>query len=115
MHCYAGVSRSITIIVAYLIKKLKWDLNSALNFVKAKRIVAKPNDGFMKQLIKYNNDIKAETSRAIYEEPFSRLIREKPPIFQSKPQSYQHNNGYLYDYSRAPIQGPHHSNSMKKF
>lgn len=47
MHCYAGVSRSVTIIVAYLMKYWGWGLKVALAFVQAKRVVAKPNDGFM--------------------------------------------------------------------
>ena len=50
VHCYAGVSRSATIIIAYLMKIMKWDLNTAFDFVKHKRVVAKPNDGFMNQL-----------------------------------------------------------------
>ena len=50
MHCYAGVSRSVTIIIAYLIKKFGWDLSTAYDFIKAKRVVAKPNEGFMAQL-----------------------------------------------------------------
>jgi hypothetical protein len=31
----------------------KWNLKTALAFVQTKRIVAKPNDGFMEQLKKY--------------------------------------------------------------
>lgn len=53
VHCYAGVSRSVTIVVAYLMNCWKWNLKTALAFVQTKRIVAKPNDGFMEQLKKY--------------------------------------------------------------
>jgi len=31
--------------------KFKWNYETTIAFVKAKRIVAKPNDGFVKQLI----------------------------------------------------------------
>jgi hypothetical protein len=31
----------------------KWNLKTALAFVQTKRIVAKPNDGFIEQLKKY--------------------------------------------------------------
>jgi hypothetical protein len=31
----------------------KWNSKAALAFVQSKRIVAKPNDGFMEQLKKY--------------------------------------------------------------
>lgn len=53
VHCYAGVSRSVTVVLAYLMKFWKWNLKTALEFVQAKRIVAKPNDGFMEQLRKF--------------------------------------------------------------
>lgn len=53
MHCYAGVSRSVTIVVAYLMRYWGWGVKVAIAFVQAKRIVAKPNDGFMEQLRKY--------------------------------------------------------------
>lgn len=50
VHCYAGVSRSSTLIVSYLMKKNKWTLNRALEFVKTKRPGVQPNHGFMVQL-----------------------------------------------------------------
>ena len=50
VHCMAGASRSATIVIAYLmwIQKMKYD--DALNFVKSKRLIVYPNDGFQKQL-----------------------------------------------------------------
>lgn len=50
VHCYAGVSRSSAITIAYLMYKYRWSLQKTLRFVIHKRVVAKPNDGFMKQL-----------------------------------------------------------------
>lgn len=57
VHCYAGVSRSVTIVVAYIMKKYNWNVDEALNFVKEKRVVAKPNDGFMKQLKQFEETL----------------------------------------------------------
>ena len=37
IHCNEGVSRSVTIVLAILIKKYKYDLKSAIEFVKSKR------------------------------------------------------------------------------
>ncbi|XP_057421881.1 dual specificity protein phosphatase 1-like isoform X2 [Lotus japonicus] len=50
VHCYAGRSRSVTIIVAYLMKTLGMSLSEALKHVKSKRPQAAPNSGFMRQL-----------------------------------------------------------------
>jgi len=43
VHCFAGVSRSVAIVCAYIMWKLKWNFETTIAFVKAKRIVAKPN------------------------------------------------------------------------
>lgn len=50
VHCAAGVSRSASIVIAYLMKKNKWTFKIAYEFVKKKRNVIFPNSGFVKQL-----------------------------------------------------------------
>ena len=51
VHCHAGVSRSATIVIAYLMRKNNWDRDQALNFVKSKRSIVNPNLDFMKALL----------------------------------------------------------------
>lgn len=53
VHCAAGVSRSATIVISYIMKKRKLDHESALAFVVSKRPVIYPNSGFIKQLSEY--------------------------------------------------------------
>jgi len=53
VHCAAGMSRSATIVIAYLMWKQKMSLNDAINFVKKKRPVISPNLNFMRQLQKF--------------------------------------------------------------
>jgi protein-tyrosine phosphatase len=53
IHCYAGISRSPTIIAAYLMKKYNMNRDNALKYLKNKRNIIKPNSGFMEQLKKY--------------------------------------------------------------
>ncbi|PIA24986.1 hypothetical protein AQUCO_13500007v1 [Aquilegia coerulea] len=50
VHCFAGKSRSVSIIVAYLMKKHRMTLSQALEHVKSKRPQAAPNAGFLLQL-----------------------------------------------------------------
>ena len=50
VHCAAGMSRSPTIVIAYLMWKKKLFLNDAIKFVKNKRPEISPNLNFMKQL-----------------------------------------------------------------
>jgi len=51
VHCNAGVSRSSTIIIAYLIKYKGMTYQQALELVRKNRPSAKPNHGFETQLI----------------------------------------------------------------
>ena len=55
VHCENGVSRSVTIILAYLIKIKNMKLKDALSLVKNTRTstFTRPNSGFAKQLLKY--------------------------------------------------------------
>jgi|APFre7841882793_1041355.scaffolds.fasta_scaffold21965_1 dual specificity phosphatase 12 len=49
VHCFAGVSRSPTILAAYFIIKRKMTADEALLFILQKRSI-KPNEGFLRQL-----------------------------------------------------------------
>jgi hypothetical protein len=53
VHCSAGVSRSTTIIIAYLMAVKKMSLRNAFILVKTARYIIMPNYGFLKQLCEY--------------------------------------------------------------
>lgn len=50
VHCSAGVSRSPTVVVGYLMKQQKMSLRAALGLVLRARTQASPNSGFLQQL-----------------------------------------------------------------
>lgn len=50
VHCLAGISRSVTITVAYLMQKCGMTLNDAYDFVKKRKENISPNFSFMGQL-----------------------------------------------------------------
>ncbi|CAI9118589.1 OLC1v1020179C1 [Oldenlandia corymbosa var. corymbosa] len=62
VHCFVGRSRSVTIVVAYLMKKHGMSLSQALDHVRSKRPVASPNKGFMSQLMDFEKTLKGSQS-----------------------------------------------------
>ena len=50
IHCEMGISRSATIVIAYLMYKLKITLFDAYLYVFSRRNVIRPNSSFLKQL-----------------------------------------------------------------
>ena len=50
VHCAYGVSRSVTLVTMFLMRNFDLSMDQALNFVKEQRVVAQPNEGFLKLL-----------------------------------------------------------------
>lgn len=57
IHCQAGVSRSPTIAVAYLIKHSPMTMVEAYKFVKSRRSIISPNLNFMGQLLEFEQGL----------------------------------------------------------
>ena len=57
VHCNLGVSRSSTIVLAYLMKTQQISLGDALTFLKSRRACARPNIGFLSQLSEWEATI----------------------------------------------------------
>ncbi|XP_029786333.1 dual specificity protein phosphatase 21 [Suricata suricatta] len=53
LHCAAGVSRSVTLCLAYLMKYHSMSLLDAHTWTKSCRPIIRPNNGFWEQLIHY--------------------------------------------------------------
>ena len=60
VHCAAGVSRSATIVIAYIMFSKKMSFEEAHNYVKEKRGVIYPNEGFKTQLQAFEIQLKEE-------------------------------------------------------
>lgn len=63
VHCKMGISRSASVVIAYVMKAYDWNLDRALEFVKTKRGCIKPNSGFLKQLEIYQGILDASKQR----------------------------------------------------
>jgi protein-tyrosine phosphatase len=57
IHCNKGISRSSSIIIAYIMKKYKKSFNDAFEFVMQKKNNINPNLGFIMQLEQYDKYI----------------------------------------------------------
>lgn len=67
VHCYAGVSRSATIITAYLMRAEQKPLEEALESLKEVYESVCPNDGFLEQLKLFGEmGFKVDTSSPLY-------------------------------------------------
>lgn len=55
VHCNKGISRSSSMVSAYLMSCCDFTLSQALAFVKSRRLIANPNPGFLAQLATYQD------------------------------------------------------------
>jgi len=63
IHCAAGISRSVTLALAYLMKHEGMKLSEAFALVKGRRFIANPNHGFMRQLREFETKLEASRIR----------------------------------------------------
>eukprot|EP00931_Biecheleriopsis_adriatica_P074366 TRINITY_DN48441_c0_g1_i1.p1 TRINITY_DN48441_c0_g1~~TRINITY_DN48441_c0_g1_i1.p1 ORF type:complete len:265 (-),score=38.35 TRINITY_DN48441_c0_g1_i1:55-849(-) len=82
VHCAAGISRSTTSLIAYLMAHLQVSFDEALRFVSSKRPAVCPNEGFTRQLKRFECSKEREalaqelTQAAGYEEQRARDLEE---------------------------------------
>lgn len=89
VHCVAGISRSASVCIAYLMKYHGLSLLEAYNDVKLKRPLIRPNCAFFKQLMKYENSLYGCTSVAMVYNEYLKM--EIPDVYDSQ---YQYLNAY---------------------
>lgn len=58
LHCVAGISRSPTFAIAYLMHSLRLSLEAAINMVKAQRSIISPNLDFMVELQRLDKQLR---------------------------------------------------------
>lgn len=105
VHCYFGVSRSATVVIAYIMKKYSMSYHEAFEKVKLKRNIVFPNQGFVTQLKLYKQmnyiidksnmfykvyrlGLAADRVRKVKILPqnFMDLIKADPGLTQTKPE-----------------------------
>ena len=58
IHCQAGVSRSSTLAIAYVMARSRLPMLDAFRFVKSRRAIVAPNFNFMGQLLEFETALK---------------------------------------------------------
>lgn len=56
VHCGEGVSRSVSVVAAFLMASQGWPPMQAIDYIKSKRRIANPNFGFVQQLHEYSRN-----------------------------------------------------------
>lgn len=87
VHCHAGVSRSVAVMTAFLMKTDQLTFEKAYENLQTMKPEAKMNEGFEWQLKLYQSmGCKVDTSSAVYKQYRLRKVTEKYPELQNLPQ-----------------------------
>lgn len=60
VHCRAGISRSATICIAYLMRKYEYTLDQAYEYTKKRRAAISPNFNFLGQLLALESELNTQ-------------------------------------------------------
>ncbi|KAM3611146.1 uncharacterized protein V6R79_014158 [Siganus canaliculatus] len=80
VHCNAGVSRSAALCMAFLMKHHDVSLREAHRWLKSCRPLVRPNDGFWRQLIRYEMELRGCNSVNM----ISSSMGEIPDIYEGE-------------------------------
>ena len=83
VHCQMGISRSATIVIAYLMKVHQMSLTDAYFECKRKRPMIRPNDGFWNQLLQYEQHLQEIKHHRNTETPTTHCLDSSAWMIQS--------------------------------
>lgn len=63
VHCEKGISRSPSVVIAYLVKSNGWSVVEAYKFVQDRRPIIEPNAGFMEILRQFEQSAEIQSER----------------------------------------------------
>ena len=85
VHCMAGVSRSSTIVIGYIMSIKEMGFEEAYQFVKQRRSIVSPNGGFLRQLKEYELEMKkVEEKSDKTNQRVKKLVEVKIPFIKQK-------------------------------
>jgi len=84
VHCHAGISRSATISISYIMKTMGWDLHKSYEFVKHKRPCISPNLHFMGQLLEFEKKLMDQQRGGQFEADAASFVTAQSPMLSSQ-------------------------------
>eukprot|EP01066_Platyproteum_vivax_P008106 Platyproteum_vivax@DN3331_c0_g1_i1.p1 len=82
VHCRSGISRSASVVLAYLVCEQKFSLHNAFFHVRHKRSIISPNIGFMEQLVDFEDKVHEESTMCLfkYMDWYTQDLDDRPAI-----------------------------------
>lgn len=84
VHCAMGISRSATIVIAYIMSRYNMSLKASYDYVRSKRSIVSPNALFLKLLQDYEIELISEQRE---------LMERKRQVVPSNKNTFQ--NGFM--------------------
>lgn len=63
VHCMAGMSRSASLVIAFVMRQNQWGLSQTLQYVKEKRPIVAPNPSFLRKLASWEERLSGKRTR----------------------------------------------------
>eukprot|EP01137_Pigoraptor_chileana_P002504 Opistho-2@2332 len=86
VHCLGGVSRSVAVVIGYLMSRYSMNLDDAYSFVRERRPMIAPNLNFMGQLLELQEELKRQADEILggASDPFETVqeAQQPPPLPQ---------------------------------
>ncbi|XP_056129100.1 dual specificity protein phosphatase 1 [Lampris incognitus] len=101
VHCQAGISRSATICLAYLMRTNRVKLDEAFEFVKQRRSIISPNFSFMGQLLQFESQVLASSTCS--SEASSPAIGKSSTVFNFPVSIPVHSSAGQLSFLHSPI------------
>ncbi|XP_051550852.1 dual specificity protein phosphatase 5-like [Myxocyprinus asiaticus] len=80
VHCEAGISRSPTICMAYIMKTQQLQLEQAFDIIRQRRAIISPNFSFMGQLLQFESEVVSSTPPSATP-PEASAVQDTPTFF----------------------------------
>ncbi|XP_010218281.1 PREDICTED: dual specificity protein phosphatase 1-like, partial [Tinamus guttatus] len=107
VHCQAGISRSATICLAYLMRTNRVKLDEAFEFVKQRRSIISPNFSFMGQLLQFESQVLAPNCSAEAGSPAMSAVLDRgastTTVFNFPVSIPVHTSSSALSYLQSPI------------